>query len=63
MKKGIRVEIEQEVATSDKPAKVLVYDGIQLIAEVVAEVESKQGADGEYYPCVTLRKTKIKAKR
>jgi len=53
----IRVDIESEVGTSDRPARVLVYNGDQLVVEVVAEVELKQGADSGYYPCVTLKKT------
>ncbi len=53
----IRVDIESEVGTPDRPARVLVYDGDQLVVEVVAEVELKQGADSGYYHYVTLKKT------
>ena len=52
----VRVEIESEAGTSDRPARVLVYEDNQLMAEVVAEIELKQGADGGYYHCVTLKK-------
>ena len=53
---SVRVEIKSEVATSSDPAKVSVYEDNRLVAEVIAEVEQKQGADGGYYPCVTLKK-------
>ena len=52
----IRVEVESESGTSREPAKVRVYENDRLIAEVHATVEDKQGADGGYYPCVTLMK-------
>ena len=52
----VRVEVRSEVGTSREPAKVLVYEDERLIAEVLAEVELKQGADGGYYHCVTLKK-------
>lgn len=53
---AIRVEVESEIATSNRPARVLVYDNNQLVTEIIAKVEPKQGADGGYYPCVTLTK-------
>lgn len=53
---AIRVEIESEIGTSYKPARVLVYNGDELIQEVTAKIEPKQGADGGYYPCITLTK-------
>ena len=57
----IRVEIESELATSKKPARVLIYQNEELVMEVVAKVEYKQGADLGLYPCVDLKKTvKIK---
>lgn len=52
----VRVELESEVATFHRPARVLVYEAGRLVAEVIAEVELKQGADGGYYHCVTLKK-------
>lgn len=52
----VMVDIESEVATSDRLARVLVYEGDRLVVEVVAEVELKQGADGGYYHCVTFKK-------
>lgn len=51
-----RVDIESELGTSRRPARVLVYDGDQLVSEVIAEVELKMGADGGFYHCVTLKK-------
>lgn len=56
MMSEISVEIRSEIATSRDPARVLIYDGKRLVAEVTAEVELKSGADGGYYHCVTLKK-------
>lgn len=53
---AVRVEVKSEVGTSRDPAKVLVYEDNRLVAEVIAEIELKQGADGGWYHCVTLRK-------
>lgn len=53
---AVRVEVKSEIATSSEPAKVIVYEDGRLVAEIVAEVELKQGADGGYYHCVTLKK-------
>jgi len=53
---AIRVEIVSESGTSLDPAKVFVYENDRLVAEVVAEIELKQGADGGLYSCVTLKK-------
>jgi hypothetical protein len=53
----VRVEVRSEVGTSNEPAKVLIYDDERLVAEVVAKVELKQGADGGWYNCVTLQKS------
>ncbi len=53
---GVRVEIKSEIATSKNLACILIYENEQIVAEVVAKVELKQGADGEYYHCVTLKK-------
>ena len=38
--------------------EVRVYEGDQLVAEVIATVELKQGAGGGYYGCVELKKKK-----
>lgn len=54
----IRVEIESEEGTSHRPARMRVFEEEKLVAEVIAEVELKQGADGGYYHCVTLKKSK-----
>ncbi len=53
---NIKVEIESETAISDRPARMLVYEDDRLIAEVIAKIELKQGADGGYYNCVILEK-------
>ena len=53
---AVRVEVKSEIGTSCDPAKVLVYEDDRLVAEVIAEVELKQGANGGYYHCVTLKK-------
>lgn len=53
---AVRVEVKSEIGTSREPAKVFVYEDDLLVAEVTAEVEPKQGADGGWYHCVTLRK-------
>ena len=59
-KPKVRVEIENEVATSEKPARVLVYDDEdKLIAEIVASRVREQGADGGSYVCVKLEKKEI----
>jgi len=59
---NVRVEIESEIATSSRPARVLVYEGDRLVEEITAEVELKQGADDGYYHCVTLKKVKQQPK-
>lgn len=53
---SIRVDIKSEAGTSRDPAKVSVYENDRLVAEVIAEVELQQGADGGWYHCVTLKK-------
>ena len=53
---AVRVEVKSEIGISRDPAKVLVYEDDRLVAEVIAEVELKQGANGGYYHCVTLKK-------
>ena len=52
----VKVEVKSEIGTSSDPAKVLVYEDDRLVTEVVAEIELKQGADGGWYHCVTLKK-------
>ncbi|MDD5639405.1 MAG: hypothetical protein PHR47_01180 [Candidatus Pacebacteria bacterium] len=52
---AVRIEIKQETGISREPAKVLVYEDDRLVAKVVAEIELKQGADGGWYHCVTLK--------
>ena len=53
---AVKVEVKSEIGTSYDPAKVLVYEDNRLVAEVVAKIELKQGADGGWYHCVTLKK-------
>lgn len=52
----VRVELEQEIGISHRPARVLVYENDKLVEEVIARVEPKQGADGGWYHCVVLKK-------
>lgn len=52
----VRVGIESKEGISDTPARVVVYVNNQLIAEIVAEVELKRGANFVLYHCVTLKK-------
>lgn len=52
----IRVEIESESVILDRPAKVFVYKNNKLVAEIVAKIKPRQGADGDYYPAVELQK-------
>lgn len=53
---AVRVELKSQIGTSWDPAKVLVYEDDRLVAEVIADIEHKMGADGNFYPCVTLVK-------
>lgn len=53
---AVRVEVKSEIGTSRDPAKVLIYEDDRLVTEVVAVVELKQGVDGGWYHCVTLKK-------
>lgn len=56
---AVRVEVRSESGTSRDPAKVSVYENGHLVAEVIAEIELKQGADGGWYHCVILRKQEL----
>ena len=51
---ALTVKLESETGTSANPARVLVYDDDQLVSEITARIEPKQGADGGYYPCITF---------
>jgi len=53
---AVRVEIQSEIVALGKPARVLVYENGNIVAEVVAEVDLQPGADGGYYHSVTLRR-------
>ena len=53
---NLRIDCQSESGTSHNPARVLIYEGDRLVAEVVATIEPKQGADGGYYRCVVLTK-------
>ena len=45
---AVRVDIESENIPCDCRARVRVYEDDELVAEVIAEVEPQQGADGKY---------------
>lgn len=51
----VRIELKSEATISRDPARVFVYIGNQLVAEVRAHIEQEQGADGGYYPVVKLK--------
>ena len=51
---NVRVEIRSEAGTSSDPARVRIYEHDRLVAEIIAKIEPKQGADGGWYHCVTL---------
>ena len=53
----IRVECESQVGTSNRPARVLIYDGQQLVMEVEGTIEYQLGADSRQYPCIVLKNT------
>lgn len=53
---AIRVEVRSEIGISLDPAKVSIYENDRLVAEVIAEVGLKQGADGGWYHCVIFKK-------
>jgi hypothetical protein len=55
---GVRVEIISQSGTSHEPARARIYEGSQLIAEVVGIVDFQSGADGNLYPCVKLEQVK-----
>lgn len=59
---AVRVEVESERVFSSDPARVRVFEDDRLVAEIVAKIELKQGADGGYYRCVDLIEKPIKAK-
>ncbi len=50
----LEVKIQQEAATSSKPAKALIYENGRLAIEINARVTYDEGADGRMYPCVVL---------
>lgn len=50
----IRVMIEQESVLLGTQAKVRLYRGNTLISEIVGKIEKQQGADGRFYPSVSL---------
>lgn len=52
----VRIEVESELVTSDKPARVLVYEDNVLVAEVEASITMEQGAGFAWYHCVKLKK-------
>jgi len=56
---AVKVEVQSESGASHDPAYVRVYERNKLVAEVIAKVELKQGADGGYYNCVTFTEQKL----
>lgn len=52
----IRIEAESESVVLGKEAKVSIFQGEKLLAQIGAKIESQQGADGDYYPAVVLTK-------
>lgn len=56
LKEKVRVDLESEVATSGKPARVLVYEDDVLISEIVASIKMEQWKDGIWCHCVKLEK-------
>ena len=55
----VTVNILSEIATSREPARIMVYEGDKLVAEVTAEIHDEQGADGGIYSVVKLKKVPI----
>ncbi|MCI0557820.1 MAG: hypothetical protein MN733_04945 [Nitrososphaera sp.] len=53
----IRVELHQQ-GLDDKHATVKIFDDRRMVTEVIAKVQSIQGADGKMYPNVHLEVTK-----
>lgn len=51
---NIRIVLESESAVRNGPARVRIYEGDTLIAEIVGTITREQGADGGIYPVVTL---------
>lgn len=52
----VRVDLESQSGTSHDPARILVYADDRLVETITADVESQQGADDGYYPCVILKR-------
>jgi len=52
----IRIGLQPESIILNRPARVSIFAGDQLVAQVIAKIEPKQGADGKFYPCVVLEK-------
>ncbi|MBI2595640.1 hypothetical protein HYW46_02800 [Candidatus Daviesbacteria bacterium] len=54
---NVKIKLESAVVTSDRSARVLVYDGERLVAEILAEMRMGLGADYGMYHYVTLHPT------
>ncbi|MCL5733670.1 MAG: hypothetical protein M1334_03365 [Patescibacteria group bacterium] len=54
-KNKVKIEIEQGSPTSDRPARVLVYQGEKLVAEIIATVELGRGCHYEMSDYVALK--------
>jgi hypothetical protein len=51
----VELQIQQESVVLGEPAKVmLVNTQGNVVAEVIAIIEKRPGADGRQYPCVKL---------
>ncbi len=49
-----KIVFNSEAETSSKPATVQICEEGIVLSEVQAIIEQKQGADGDFYPCVTF---------
>ncbi len=48
----VRVEFDNEVGTSIKPAQIRIYDDDKIVKVFNAIIQQEKGADGGYYDCV-----------
>jgi hypothetical protein len=54
---AIRIEITQEWVSVGIPARVRIYEGDRLIAEVTGKIGYQVGADGGIYHAVVLEQS------
>jgi hypothetical protein len=55
-KSKVNVLILLEDVLNNKPARIDVYENDELTFVITATVEQQQGADGRFYPAVSLKK-------